>query len=78
LQNQKQEVQPRQLHHRLLKPEVSGGYVVGFLSKAVSKIDGMVKHYKMLHGSVETIPMLTAEEHDFLMAFAQSYDEKIH
>ena len=60
----------------LIETRGAGGYVVGFLSKAVSKIDGMVKHYKMLHGSVETIPMLTAEEHDFLMAFAQSYDEK--
>ena len=60
----------------LIETKGAGGYVVGFFSKAISKIDGMIKHYKMLHGGVETIPLLTAEEHDFLIAFAQSYDEK--
>ena len=60
----------------IIETRGAGGYVVGFFSKAISKIDGTVKPYKMVFGSVENIPMLTAEEHDFLIAFAQSYDEK--
>ena len=60
----------------LIETRGAGGYVVGFYSQAVSKIDGLVKPYKMLHGDVATIPTLTAEEHDFLMSFAQSYDQK--
>lgn len=61
----------------LIETRGAGGYVVGFYSQAVSKIDGLVKPYKMLHGDVATIPTLTAEEHDFLMSFAKSHDEKV-
>lgn len=50
--------------------------MVGFYSQAVSKIDGLVKPYKMLHGDVSTIPTINADQHDFLMFFAKSYDEK--
>jgi hypothetical protein len=60
----------------LIETRGAGGYVVGFYSQAVSKIDGLVKPYKMIHGDVATIPTLTADEHEFLMSFAQSYDQK--
>lgn len=61
----------------LIETRGAGGYVVGFHSQAVSKIDGLVKPYKMTHGDVSTIPTLSADQHDFLMSFAKSYDEKI-
>ena len=60
----------------LIETRGAGGYVVGFFSKAISKIDGTIKAYKLLYGSVETIPTITAVEHDFLMSFSASYDEK--
>lgn len=60
----------------LIETKGAGGYVVGFYSKAISKIDGTIKPYSMVHGGVETIPLLTASEHDFLIAFAGCYDEK--
>jgi len=60
----------------LIETRGAGGYVVGFLSKAISKIDGTIKPYTLLHGMVESIPLLTAAEHDFLMAFSTSYDER--
>ena len=60
----------------LIETKGAGGYVVGFLSKAISKVDGLIKSYEMVHGSVETIPMLTAAEHDFLLSFAATYDER--
>lgn len=60
----------------LIETRGAGGYVVGFYSQAVSKIDGLVKPYKILYGDVSTIPTLTADEHEFLMSFAQSYDQK--
>ena len=61
----------------LIETRGKGGYVVGFYSQAVSKIDGLVKPYKMLHGDVSTIPTINADQHDFLMSFAESYDEKV-
>ena len=61
----------------LIETRGAGGYVVGFFSQAVSKIDGLVKPYKMLHGDVSTIPTINADQHDFLMSFAESYDEKV-
>jgi len=61
----------------LIETRGKGGYVVGFYSQAVSKIDGLVKPYKMLHGDVSTIPTINADQHDFLMSFAKSYDEKV-
>jgi len=60
----------------LIETKGAGGYVVGFCSKAISKIDGTIKSYEMLHGNVESIPTLSAQEHDFLLAFAGSYDER--
>lgn len=60
----------------LIETKGAGGYVVGFYSQAISKIDGIIKPYKMLHGGISTIPELTNSEHEFLMAFSQSYDEK--
>lgn len=60
----------------MIETKGAGGYVVGFYSQAISKIDGTVKPYKILHGDIKTIPQLSDSEHDFLMAFAQSYDEK--
>ena len=61
----------------LIETKGEGGYVVGFYSQAVSKIDGLVKPYKMLHGDVSTIPTINADQHDFLMSFAKSHDEKV-
>lgn len=60
----------------LIETKGAGGYVVGFCSKAISKIDGTIKSYQMIHGNVETIPHLTDSEHEFLLAFAGSYDER--
>jgi len=60
----------------LIETRGAGGYVVGFLSKAISKVDGVIKSYKLLYGAIETIPIITAEEHDFLMSFSASYDER--
>ena len=60
----------------LIETRGKGGYVVGFFSQAISKIDGTVKPYKMLHGDVSTIPTLSADQHEFLMSFAKLYDEK--
>ena len=61
----------------LIETRGAGGYVVGFYSQAVSKIDGLVKPYKMLYGDVSTIPTINADQHDFLMSFAKSCDEKV-
>lgn len=60
----------------MIETKGAGGYVVGFCSKAISKIDGIVKPYEMIHGDVSTIPTLSATEHDFLLNFASTYDEK--